>query len=313
MNLHQFRFVDAAVRNGLNLTAAAKSLNTSQPGVSKAIIELENELGIKIFVRHGKRIKRVTEPGQYVVDAIGTILREVGNLRRIGEQYKAEDAGTLAIATTHSQARYVLPQPVAALRKRYPQVNISMHQGTPAQVAQMVTDEVADIGIATEALHDFRELVTLPCYEWEHVLIMPAGHRLAKVEPLTLEAIAELPLVTYDPSFTGRRRIDTAFAQRGLSPQIALEAIDSDVIKTYVRLGLGVGIVAKMAVDPTTDKDLVARPLGAFLGQNIARIALKRGAYLRDFVYHFAELLSDRLDRNLIQQAMTGDASHYDL
>ena len=217
MNLHQFRFVDAAVRNGLNLTAAARSLNTSQPGVSKAIIELENELGIKIFVRHGKRIKRVTEPGQYVVESIATILREVGNLRRIGEEYKAEDAGTLSIATTHSQARYVLPRPVAQLRSRYPQVNISMHQGTPAQVAQMVTDEIADIGIATEALSDFRELITLPCYEWQHVLIMPADHPLAQLQPLTLEAIAELPLVTYDPSFTGRKRIDNAFAQRGLT------------------------------------------------------------------------------------------------
>ena len=313
MNLHQFRFVDAAVRNGLNLTAAARSLNTSQPGVSKAIIELENELGIKIFVRHGKRIKRVTEPGQYVVESIATILREVGNLRRIGEEYKAEDAGTLSIATTHSQARYVLPRPVAQLRSRYPQVNISMHQGTPAQVAQMVTDEIADIGIATEALSDFRELITLPCYEWQHVLIMPADHPLAQLQPLTLEAIAELPLVTYDPSFTGRKRIDNAFAQRGLTPQIALEAIDSDVIKTYVRLGLGVGIVAEMSVDAEVDSDLVARPLGAFLGQNIARIALKRDAYLRDFVYHFAELLSNRLDKNLIQQALTGDATHYDL
>lgn len=313
MNLHQFRFVDAAVRNGLNLTAAAKSLNTSQPGVSKAIIELENELGIQIFVRHGKRIKRVTEPGQHVVDCIATILREVGNLRRIGAEYQAEDVGTLSIATTHSQARYVLPRPVAELRKRYPQVNISMHQGTPAQVAQMVTDETVDIGIATEALADFRDLITLPCYEWEHVLIMPADHPLAKLDPITLEAIAEVPLVTYDPSFTGRRRVDSAFEQRGLSPQIALEAIDSDVIKTYVRLGLGVGIVAEMAVDADADRDLVVRPLGTFLGQNIARIALKRDAYLRDFVYYFAELLSSRLDKALIQQAMSGKATDYGL
>lgn len=313
MNLHQFRFVDAAVRNGLNLTAAAKSLNTSQPGVSKAIIELENELGIQIFVRHGKRIKRVTEPGQHVVDCITTILREVGNLRRIGAEYQAEDVGTLSIATTHSQARYVLPRPVAKLRERYPQVNISMHQGTPAQVAQMVTDETVDIGIATEALADFRELITLPCYEWEHVLIMPVDHPLAKLDPITLEAIAEVPLVTYDPSFTGRKRVDSAFEQRGLSPQIALEAIDSDVIKTYVRLGLGVGIVAEMAVDADADRDLVVRPLGTFLGQNIARIALKRDAYLRDFVYYFAELLSSRLDKALIQQAMSGEATDYGL
>ena len=280
MNLHQFRFVQEAARRGLNLTEAAKALHTSQPGVSKAIIELEEELGIDIFTRHGKRLKRITEPGQHVLDSIAVIMREVGNLKRIGEQYSAQDTGTLSIATTHTQARYVLPLPVAKLREQYPKVNISLHQGAPDQVARMVIEETAEIGIATESLANYPELVTLPCYEWQHVLVLPAAHALSKKERLTLEDIAFEPLITYHPSFTGRTRIDNAFAQRQLTPRVVLEAIDSDVIKTYVRLGLGIGIVAEMAVAADKDTDLATRPLGQLLGQNVARIALKRGAYL---------------------------------
>ncbi len=313
MNLHQFRFVQEAARRGLNLTEAAKALHTSQPGVSKAIIELEEELGIDIFTRHGKRLKRITEPGQHVLDSIAVIMREVGNLKRIGEQYSAQDTGTLSIATTHTQARYVLPLPVAKLREQYPKVNISLHQGAPDQVARMVIEETAEIGIATESLANYPELVTLPCYEWQHVLVLPAAHALSKKERLTLEDIAFEPLITYHPSFTGRTRIDNAFSQRQLTPRVVLEAIDSDVIKTYVRLGLGIGIVAEMAVAADKDTDLATRPLGQLLGQNVARIALKRGAYLRDFVYHFASLLSDRLDKNLILKAMTGHVADYEL
>src|SRR4029077_1691285 len=266
MNLHQFRFVQEAVRRNLNLTEAAKALHTSQPGVSKAIIELEEELGVEIFARHGKRLKRVTEPGQHVLASIELIMREVGNLKRIGEQFSAEDSGTLSIATTHTQARYVLPVPVAKLREAYPKVSVSLHQGSPDQVARMVLDEVAEIGIATESLSDYPDLVTLPCYEWQHVLVLPQGHPLPKRERVTLEDIAAEPLVTYHPSFTGRTRIDTAFAQKKLQPRIALEAIDSDVIKTYVKLGLGIGIVAEMAVRDVSgngvDADLVVRPAG---------------------------------------------------
>ncbi len=313
MNLHQFRFVQEAARRNLNLTEAAKALHTSQPGVSKAIIELEEELGIDIFMRHGKRLKRITEPGQHVLDSIAIIMREVGNLKRIGEQYSAQDTGTLSIATTHTQARYVLPLPVAKLRDQYPKVNISLHQGAPDQVARMVIEETAEIGIATESLANYPELVTLPCYEWQHVLVLPTAHPLAKKERLTLEDIAAQPLITYHPSFTGRTRIDTAFAQRHLHPTVVLEAIDSDVIKTYVRLGLGIGIVAEMAVADGKDPDLVSRPLGQLLGHNVARIALKRGAYLRDFVYQFASLLSDRLDKNLILKAMSGHVADYEL
>ncbi|HQO52742.1 MAG TPA: CysB family HTH-type transcriptional regulator [Ottowia sp.] len=313
MNLHQFRFVQEAARRNLNLTEAAKALHTSQPGVSKAIIELEEELGIDIFTRHGKRLKRITEPGQHVLDSIAIILREVGNLKRIGEQYSAQDTGTLSIATTHTQARYVLPRPVARLRVQYPKVNISLHQGAPDQVARMVIEETAEIGVATESLASYPELVTLPCYEWQHVLVLPATHPLSKKERLALEDIAAQPLITYHPSFTGRTRVDAAFAQRQLTPRVVLEAIDSDVIKTYVRLGLGIGIVAEMAMADDRQGDLVARPLGPLLGQNVARIALKRGAWLRDFVYHFASLLSDRLDKDLILKAMSGHLNDYEL
>ncbi|MBH2043933.1 MAG: CysB family HTH-type transcriptional regulator [Comamonadaceae bacterium] len=313
MNLHQFRFVQEAARRNLNLTEAAKALHTSQPGVSKAIIELEEELGIDIFARHGKRLKRITEPGQHVLKSIEVIMREVGNLKRIGEQFSAQDSGTLSIATTHTQARYVLPVPVARLREAYPKVNISLHQTTPDQVARMVIDEVAEIGMATESLADYPELVTLPCYEWEHVLVLPPSHPLAQKERIGLDDIAHEPLITYHPTFTGRGKIDLAFATRRLQPRIALEAIDSDVIKTYVRLGLGIGIVAEMAMRDDPVGDLVVRPMGHLFGQSVARVAFKRGAYLRNFVYKFAELLSDRLSRELIARAMTGHVNDYEL
>ena len=308
MNLHQFRFVQEAVRRNLNLTEAAKALHTSQPGVSKAIIELEEELGIEIFARHGKRLKRVTEPGEHVLHSIEVIMRELGNLKRIGEQYSAQDSGTLSIATTHTQARYVLPVPVAKLRETYPKVNISLHQGAPDQVARMLLDEVAEIGMATESLQNYPELVTLPCYEWQHMLVLPKDHALVSKAHLTLEELAQQPLITYHPSFTGRTRIDTAFSKHHLTPRIALEAIDSDVIKTYVRLGLGIGLVAEMAVRDVSDTDLVVRPLGQLFGHNMTRVAFKRGAYLRNFVFEFAQLLSPRLSRSLITQALNGKA-----
>ncbi len=314
MNLHQFRFVQEAVRRNLNLTETARALHTSQPGVSKAIIELEEELGVEIFARHGKRLKRVTEPGEHVLKSIELIMREVGNLRRIGEQFSAQDSGTLSIATTHTQARYVLPVPVAKLREAFPKVNVSLHQGSPDQVARMLIDEVAEIGIATESLAQYEELVTLPCYEWQHMLVMPLDHPLAKQEHISLEDLAGQPLITYHPSFTGRTKIDQAFAAKRLQPRIALEAIDSDVIKTYVRLGLGIGIVAEMALkDDGTNNDLLARPAGELFGVNVARVAFKRSAYLRNFVYKFAELLSDKLDRNQITRAMSSRHGDFEL
>lgn len=313
MNLHQFRFVQEAARRNLNLTEAAKALHTSQPGVSKAIIELEEELGVDIFARHGKRLKRITEPGQHVLKSIELIMREVGNLKRIGEQFSLQDSGTLSIATTHTQARYVLPGPITKLREAFPKVNISLHQGAPDQVAKMLLDEVAEIGIATESLADYPDLITLPCYEWQHVLVLPKDHKLAQVQLVTLQDLANEALITYHPSFTGRTKIDAAFAAKKLSPRIALEAIDSDVIITYARTGLGVGIVAEMSVKDNVPTDMVVKPVGHLFGKNLARVAFKRSAYLRNFVYTFAELLSDRLNRNLITKAMSGHVDDYEL
>jgi LysR family cys regulon transcriptional activator len=312
MNLHQFRFVQEAVRRDLNLTETARALHTSQPGISKAIIELEEELGVEIFARHGKRLKRVTEPGTHVLKSIDLIMREVGNLRRIGEQYSKQDSGTLSIATTHTQARYVLPQPVAKLREAFPKVNVSMHQGSPDQVAQMLMEEVAEIGIATESLTQYADLITLPCYEWQHMLVLPVAHPLASKPDISLQDLALEPLITYHPSFTGRTKIDLAFAAKRLKPRVALEAIDSDVIKTYVRLGLGVGIVAEMAIkDDGTNSDLIAIPAGHLFGLNVARVAFKRSAYLRNFVYTFAELLSADLTRSAVEKAMSGHANDF--
>ncbi len=319
MNLHQFRYVREAVRRGLNLTEAARALHTSQPGVSKAILELEEELGIQIFQRHGKRLRRITEPGAQVLASIERVLQELDNLRRIGEEYSRQESGTLSIATTHTQARYTLPGPIAALRRRFPAVRVALHQGNPEQVARMLIDGQADIGLATESLEEHAELITLPCYDWQHVAVVPAGHPLAEGPLPTLEQLAAHPLVSYHPSFTGRRRIDQAFAQRRLAPDFVLEAIDADVIKTYVRLGMGVGLVAEMAMrdDGAAAEPghggLVARPVGHLFGRNLSRVAFRRGAYLRHFVYTFAELLSDRLTRALIERAVAGGGADYEL
>ena len=310
MNLHQFKFVHEAVKHNLNLTLAAQALHTSQPGVSKAILELESELGVEIFARHGKRLKRITPPGDKVIKSIEVILGELNNLKKIGQEFNAQDCGTLSIATTHTQARYVLPPVLTQLRSGYPNVNISLHQGTPQQAAKMVMDELADIAIATESLADFDELVTLPCYHWQHVLVMPPDHPLSlQKKPITLKQLSTYPLITYHPTFTGRQRIDTAFAKHHLVPNIALEAIDSDVIKTYVRIGMGVGIVAEMAIQPQFDKDLVIKPAWDLFGQNLARVAFRRGSLVRQFVLDFAQLLSPELTNSTILKALEASTS----
>lgn len=314
MNLQQFRYVAEAARRGLNLTETAKALHTSQPGVSKAILELEEELGVDIFSRHGKRLRRITEPGQLVLRSIDLILREVANLRRIGEEYSRQDDGTLSIATTHTQARYVLPAPLGQLRRQFPKLQISLHQGNPRQVAQMVLEEAAVMGLATESLDEFDELISLPWYEWQHVAVMPRDHPLADMDTLDLAHLAEHPLISYHPAFTGRTRIDRAFAARNLSPRVVLEAIDADVIKTYVRAGFGVGLVAEMAMrDESPQADLVSRPLGHLFGRNVARVAFKRGVYLRHHVTAFAGLLSDRFSAPLLTRAMGSDGTNHGL
>lgn len=307
MNLQQLRFVMEVVKHDYNLTEAAHALYTSQPGVSKAIIELEEELGIDIFVRHGKRLRKLTEPGKEVLKAVHTVMLEVQNLKRIGEEYARQDAGTLSIAATHTQARYFLPGPVAEFRKRFPNVSIRLHQGHPEEIGRMVDADVADVGVATEALASMPSLLALPCYSWQHLAVFPAGHPLGSVQSVTLEDLAKYPLVTYQQEFAGRKRIDQAFAAKRIVPQVVLEAIDSDVLKTYVELGMGVGLLAEIAINPPKDAGLATLPLGHLFGPNMARVAIKRGAYLRSFVYTFLELLSPKLTRKAVQEALSAE------
>lgn len=313
MNLHQLRFVREAVRQNFNLTEAAKALYTSQPGVSKAIIELEEELGVDIFARHGKRIRGLTEPGRAVLRSVELIMQEIDGLKRIGKEFAAQDTGSFTIATTHTQARYALPKVVHAFTQKYPKVRLSLLQGNPKQIADMVLRDQADLAIATEAIASADGLISLPCYQWEHVIVVPPDHPLLKAAPLALEEIARYPLITYDAAFTGRAKIDHAFAIRELKPDILLEAIDADVIKTYVELGMGVGIIAGMAYDAERDKGLRAIPVGHLFGSNVSRVALKQGAYLRSYVYSFIELLSPTLTRRLVEQVMSGEKDSYEL
>jgi LysR family cys regulon transcriptional activator len=313
MNLHQLRFVREAVRQNFNLTEAAKALYTSQPGVSKAIIELEEELGIDIFTRHGKRIRGLTEPGRAVLKSVELIMQEIDGLKRIGKEFAAQDTGSFVIATTHTQARYALPKIVHAFTQKYPKVRLSLLQGNPRQVAEMVLKDQADLAIATESIANIDGLVSIPCYQWEHVMVVPPEHPLLKSKAVTLEEIAAYPLITYDAAFAGRAKIDQAFAVRDLKPDVLLEAIDADVIKTYVELGLGVGIIAGMAFDSERDKNLRAISVGHLFGTNVSRVALKQGAYLRSYVYTFIELMAPTLNRKLIDQVMNGEKDTYEL
>jgi LysR family transcriptional regulator, cys regulon transcriptional activator len=313
MNLHQFRFVREAVRQNYNLTEAAKALYTSQPGVSKAIIELEEELGVEIFTRHGKRVRSLTEPGRIILSSVEKILQEVESLKRIGKDYAAQDQGNLTIAATHTQARYSLPAAIAEFKKRFPKVRLSILQGSPTQVAEMVLHDQADLAIATEAISGYKDLVSLPCFQWYHVAVVQADHPLLEKRSLTLEDLAHYPLITYDPAFAGRSKINQAFTQRGLTPDVVLEAIDADVIKTYVELGLGVGLMADIAFNGERDKNLRMIPAGHLFGSNLTRVALKQGAYLRSYVYTLVELLSPTLNRKLIEQALRGEHENYEL
>ncbi|KIF82357.1 CysB family HTH-type transcriptional regulator [Noviherbaspirillum autotrophicum] len=313
MNLHQLRFVREAVRQNFNLTEAAKALYTSQPGVSKAIIELEEELGVDIFTRHGKRIRGLTEPGRAVLRSVELIMQEIDGLKRIGKEFAAQDTGSFTIATTHTQARYALPPVVQAFMYRFPKVRLSLLQGNPRQIAEMVLKDQADMAIATEAIANVDGLVTLPCYQWEHVVVVPPEHPLLKSKTITLEEIATFPLITYDSAFTGRAKIDHAFAIRSLKPDVLLEAIDADVIKTYVELGMGVGIIAGMAFNEERDKGLRAISAGHLFGTNVSRVALKQGSYLRGYVYSFIELLTPTMNRKLIEQVMSGEKDNYEL
>ena len=313
MNLHQFRFVREAVRQNFNLTTAAKALFTSQPGVSKAIIELEDELGVEIFRRHGKRIRSLTEPGKRILSSVERILDEVETLRRVGKDFASQDQGNFVIATTHTQARYALPKVLTELTKRFPKVRVSIQQGSPGQIAELLIHDRADIAIATEGIANMPGVLALPGFQWQHVLMVPLSHPLLNQATVTLEEIAKYPIITYDKAFAGRSKIDAAFAQRSLNPDIILEAIDADVIKTYVEVGMGVGIVAGMAYDADKDRNLKVIPVGHLFGNNVTHLGVKQGAYLRSFVYTFIELFSPTLTKKIVEQAMNSGSETYDI
>ena len=292
MNIQQLRYVREVARRNLNVSEAAAALHTSQPGVSKQIRALEEELGVPIFARGGRRLVAVTDAGREVLRHVERILAEVANLKAVGEEFADHAKGTLTVAVTHTQARYALPAVVTAFKKRYKDVKLKLLQGNPQQLARMVASGEADVAIATEALTEYPELVTIPCYQWHHCVVVPAAHPLLRVKPLTLEAIAAHPLVTYDPTFAGRTAIDKAFAARGLSPEVALTALDSDVIKSYVVLGLGVGIISSRAFRKGTDEGLRALDCAHLFPAQTTRLAYKRGAYLRSYSVEFIRLFA---------------------
>ena len=313
MNFQQLRYVRETVRQGLNLTEAANFLHTSQPGVSKQIRELEDELGVEIFVRRGKRLVALTEPGKAVVKAIERVLHETEKLRAVAGEFREEDSGTLTVATTHTQARYALPRIVPAFKKRYPRVRLVLAQGSPPQLAEMVLAGTADVAIATEALDHYPQLLAMPGYTWHHTIVVPAKHPLLKVERVSLEELAKHPIITYDTAFTGRSHIDEAFTAHGLNLDLVLTAIDADVIKTYVELGLGVGIVASMAFEPQRDRHLRAIDAGHLFRSSTTRVAIRRGALLRGYAYAFIEAFAPQLARSVIEKAMLGEADQYEL
>lgn len=305
MKLQQWRYVDEVVKQGLSISEAAEALHTSQPGISKQIRLLEQELGVEIFVRHGKRVVALTEPGQQILNIIRRLLRDAENLRQVAMEFASQDSGSLTIATTHTQARYALPPVVQRFTARYPKVRLSLRQGSPMQIAELVTSGEADIAIATEAIELFQELVMLPCYEWNRCVVTPPGHPLLKEKTLTLEAIARHPIITYDFAFTGRTAINKAFQAKGLTPNVVLTAIDADVIKTYVELGLGVGIMARMAFDPERDRTLRARDASHLFETSVTRIGIRRDSYLRGYVYDFIEMFASHLTRKVVAAAVS--------
>lgn len=311
MNLQQFRFVRETIRRDFNLTEAARHLFTSQPGVSKAILEFEDELGVQIFERHGKRIKGLTRPGQAVAQVVERIMREVDNLKKVSDEYARRDEGRLVIACTHTQARYVLPKVIPAFKKQFPKVRLALAEGSPQQLASMVLQEQADMAIATESLALTPGLETMPCYVWEHAVVVKPDHPLAqkasnKGFKLTLEDLMAYPIVTYERAFSGRRSVDDAFSKAGLQPDIVLEAIDADVIKTYVEVGLGIGIIAGVAFEPSRDTGFVSMSAGHLFGQQTTRVAIKSGTFLRDYVYTFISMLNPELLSEEVRKQVEG-------
>ncbi len=304
MKLQQLRYIWEVSRNGLNVSATAQVLYTSQPGISKQIRLLEDELGVEIFARSGKHLSHITAAGEQVIAVAGEILRQCEQIKQIANEFSNEREGVLAIATTHTQARYALPPVIRRFRQAYPDVSLHMNQGTPAQIAEMAADGAVDFAIATEGLEAFPELVTMPCYRWNRCVVVPAEHPLAKAGKLTLEQLAAYPIVTYVFGFTGRSKLDEAFSLEGLEPKVVFTAADADVIKTYVRLGLGVGIVAGMAVDQRQDSDLVVLDASHLFESSVTKIAFRRGTFLRGYMSAFIEQFAPHLTTEIQQQAI---------
>ncbi len=314
MKLQQLRYLTEVVRRGLNVSEAADALHTSQPGVSKQIRALEDELGIQVFARHGKRLVSITEPGKAVVAIAERILSEAQNLRRAGEEFANDQLGTLTIAATHTQARYALPKAVAAFKRRYPKVKLVIHQGNPTQICEQVLTGEADLCVATEAIAEYPELISMPVYQWNRCVVVPPKHPLLKAVPLTLEQLVQYPIVTYDFAFANRSLVEKAFENRRLQPNVVLTALDSDVIKTYVELGLGVGILAKMAFDPKRDVTLRAIDASHLFESSTTRLGIKRNAYLRRYTYEFIEFFAPHLPRSVVERAVRGEeGSRYEL
>ncbi len=308
MNFQQLRSVREAARRDFNLTEVANALFTSQPGVSRQIRELEEELGVVIFERNGKRLTGLTPPGKGILKIVERLLVEAENLQQASAEFAAQDSGTLTVAVTHTQARYALPQVVQSFRNAFPGVRIALQQSAPEHIAEWVLSGKADIGIATEGLSAFPDLVSFPCYRWSHLVVAPEGHPIfTSSQPLRLEDLAEHPLITYDVGFTGRSHIDAAFVEAGLAPDIVLTAMDSDVIKQYVSLGMGVGIVASMAFDHGRDKGMRAIEASHLFAPNVTRLAVRKGSYLRAYAYHFIERFAQGYTRSDIEKALQAE------
>ena len=303
MKLQQLRYIWEVARHDLNVSATAQSLFTSQPGISKQVRLLEDELGVEIFERSGKHLTRVTPAGEAILERAGDILRKVESIKQVAQEFRNDQKGTLSIATTHTQARYALPPAIKVFMERYPEVSLHMHQGTPVQISEMAADGTVDFAIATEALELFSDLVMMPCYTWNRCVIVPEGHPLASVKRLTIEDVAAYPIVTYVFGFTGRSRLDEAFHARRLTPRVVFTATDADVIKTYVRLGLGIGIIARMAIDEQLDSGLVMLDASHLFSPSVTKIGFRRGTFLRGYMYEFIELFAPHLTREIVDKA----------
>lgn len=304
MKLQQLRYIWEVAHHDLNVSATAQSLYTSQPGISKQIRLLEDELGVEIFARSGKHLTSITPAGEDILKLAGDVLKQVGTIKRVAQEHSDPKKGSISVATTHTQARYMLPPVIGKFIEMYPEVSLHMNQGTPMQISEMASEGEVDFAIATEALELFGNLAMMPCYRWNRSVIVPTNHPLAQLPELTLESLSEYPLVTYVFGFTGRSKLDEAFSSRELVPKVVFTATDADVIKTYVRLGLGVGIIASMAHDPVLDSDLVCLEAKHLFQASTTKIGFRRGAFLRGFMYDFIELFAPHLTREVVDSCL---------